>query len=78
MKERRCKTAQCLRDARGFTLVELILTIAILAIVTIPILSYFTDAAKHNARSRQKQNATVLATIWMTRMLYVLRIRTGQ
>lgn len=61
MKERRCKTAQCLRDARGFTLVELILTIAILAIVTIPILSYFTDAAKHNARSRQKQNATVLA-----------------
>ena len=37
------------------------MTIAILAIVTIPILSYFTDAAKHNARSRQKQNASVLA-----------------
>lgn len=49
------------KDDRGFTLVELILTIAILAIVTIPILNYFTDAAKHNARSRQKQNAAIVA-----------------
>ena len=44
MKERRCRATGYWRDQRGFTLVELILTIAILAIVTIPILSYFTDA----------------------------------
>lgn len=61
MKERRYRVADVCRDECGFTLVELILTIAILAIVTMPILNYFTDAAKHNARSRQKQNATVVA-----------------
>lgn len=49
------------QDSRGYTLVELMLTIAILAVITIPILSYFTEAAKHNARSRTKQNATVAA-----------------
>ena len=43
MKERRCRATGYWRDQRGFTLVELILTIAILAIVTIPILSYFTE-----------------------------------
>ena len=61
MKERRCRAVGLCKDQKGFTLIELILTIAILAVVTIPILSYFTDAAKHNARSRQKQNASVVA-----------------
>ncbi len=56
------KTAQRIRrDQRGFTLVELMLTIAILAIVTMPILNYFTDSAKKNADSRMRQNATVEA-----------------
>lgn len=49
------------QDSRGFTLVELMLTIAILAVISIPLISYFTDAAKHNAQSRLKQNATVAA-----------------
>lgn len=49
------------QDSRGFTLIELMLTIAILAVISIPILSYFTEAAKHNARNRMKQNSTVAA-----------------
>ena len=49
------------QDAKGFTLVELMLTIAILGVITIPLYSYFTDAEKHNAQSRMKQNATVAA-----------------
>lgn len=61
MRVRRHREKGFWQDNQGFTLVELILTIAILAIVTIPILSYFTDAAKHNANSRLKQNASVLA-----------------
>lgn len=61
MRDRGKKERKFWQDARGFTLVELIITIAVLAVVTIPILSYFTDAAKHNANSRMKQNASVLA-----------------
>lgn len=61
MKKRRYRVADVCKDKKGFTLVELILTIAILAVVTMPILNYFTDSAKHNAKSRQKQNATVAA-----------------
>ncbi len=49
------------RDTRGFTLIEVIITIAILAVVTVPLLSYFSDAARHNAESRKKQNAVVEA-----------------
>lgn len=48
-------------DQNGFTLVEMIVTICILAFITVPILSYFSNAAKHNARSRKSQNATVAA-----------------
>lgn len=61
MRDRGKRERKFWQDARGFTLIELIITIAILAVVTIPILSYFTDAAKHNANSRMKQNASVLA-----------------
>jgi prepilin-type N-terminal cleavage/methylation domain-containing protein len=61
MRENDSAVRKRLADNSGFTLVELILTIAILAVVSIPILSYFTDSAKHNAESRKKQNATVEA-----------------
>lgn len=45
----------------GFSLVEVILSMAILAIISIPILKYFTDSTKYNAMMADKQHATVLA-----------------
>lgn len=61
MKKRDSKKRRISLDQNGFTLVEMIVTICILAFITVPILSYFSNAAKHNARSRKSQNATVAA-----------------
>lgn len=45
----------------GFTLIEVILSMAILAIVTIPLLTYFTDSMKYSAKMAVRQKATALA-----------------
>lgn len=46
---------------KGLSLVEILVTIAIIGIVIVPILSSFTLAAKLNKRADRLQNATVLA-----------------
>lgn len=46
---------------QGFSLIEIMFSIAILALITIPLLSYFTMSVKQNARSRQYHGATVAA-----------------
>ncbi|MEG2513688.1 MAG: type II secretion system protein, partial [Acetivibrio sp.] len=46
---------------KGFTLLEVILSMAILAMISIPLLNYFVDAAKYNILARKKQEATLLA-----------------
>ncbi|MBO5484271.1 MAG: prepilin-type N-terminal cleavage/methylation domain-containing protein [Lachnospiraceae bacterium] len=61
MKNQNFTIAKIKNDKNGFTLVELIITIGILAIITMPLLHYFTDAGKKNAESRTRQNATVQA-----------------
>ena len=48
-------------DDRGITLVELIVSIAILAIIVLPFLNSFLMAAKTNAKSKNELNATHLA-----------------
>ena len=48
-------------DDRGITLVELIVSIAILAIIVLPFLNSFVMAAKTNAKSKNELNATHLA-----------------
>lgn len=45
----------------GFSLLEVILAMAILAILSIPLLSYFTQSMKYNAMTADKQHVTNLA-----------------
>lgn len=46
---------------RGFSLIEVIISIAILAIISIPLLSYFTESMAYNSRMAKKQQATMLS-----------------
>ena len=46
---------------QGFSLVEVIIALSILAIVSIPLLSSFAQSAKTNAKAREIMNATNLA-----------------
>lgn len=50
------------RNNKGFTLVELLIAIAILGIIVGPFMKSFVTAAKTNAKAQQIQNATLLAT----------------
>lgn len=45
----------------GFSLLEVVLAMAILAIISIPLLSYFSDSMKYNVKMADKQHATTLA-----------------
>lgn len=45
----------------GFSLLEVILSMAILAIFSIPLMSYFTQSMKYNAKMADKQHASHLA-----------------
>lgn len=45
----------------GFTLVEVILSIAILALISVPLMKYFTDSMRYAASAAEKQGATLLA-----------------
>ena len=55
----------CLHELRqndqGFSLIEVILAVAILALVTLPIINYFTYSGLRAADGRDKQSATVVA-----------------
>lgn len=54
------KNQRALSNA-GFSLLEVILSMAILAILSIPLLSYFTQSMKYNAKMADKQHASNLA-----------------
>jgi len=49
------------RGNKGFSLVEVLVAIAILAIITLPILSSFASAAKINSNARKQENANTLS-----------------
>lgn len=48
------------KNNKGFSLVEVIIAVAVLAAVTVPIMSMFTTVAKMNARAKTLQRATDL------------------
>ena len=54
------KNQRALSNA-GFSLLEVILSMAILAILSVPLLSYFTQSMKYNAKMADKQHASNLA-----------------
>lgn len=45
----------------GFSLVEVIVSMAILALITIPLLNYFSDSLRRSIMTARRQNATLLA-----------------
>ncbi len=50
-----------LKEDDGFSLIEVILAVAILALVTVPIINYFTYSALRTVDGRDKQTATIAA-----------------
>ncbi|MBQ6133694.1 MAG: prepilin-type N-terminal cleavage/methylation domain-containing protein [Lachnospiraceae bacterium] len=58
----RRKRVQASRDNRGFTLLELIIAMAIFAVITIPIMNMFSKSAELNGKARKVQNTNDAAS----------------
>ncbi|WZL71460.1 type II secretion system protein [Clostridiaceae bacterium 35-E11] len=54
-----------LKNEKGLTLIELIVTIAILGTITLPITTVFLNGAKTNQKAREQLTATMLAQKYM-------------
>lgn len=52
---------KCLKDDSGFSLVEVVLAMAILALVALPIINYFTYSSVRTIEGRDRQSATTAA-----------------
>lgn len=62
MKKEKVKKKEVrLNRNAGFSLVEVIIAMAILAIISIPLMKYFTDSMQYSARMERQQRATILA-----------------
>lgn len=46
---------------KGFTLVEVLLSMTILALISIPLMKYFADSLRYSSITEQRQKATLLA-----------------
>ena len=49
------------RKNSGFTLVEVLIAVAILAVISIPVLQSFVSVAQVNSKSRRRRTATTIA-----------------
>lgn len=59
-RTKKLNNTNCLGNG-GFSLVEVIISIVILVLITIPLLNYFSDSLRHSASMAKQQNATLLA-----------------
>ena len=48
-------------DNAGFSLLEVILAMAVLALISIPLMNYFTESMRYSVKMRTKQEATIFA-----------------
>ena len=49
-------------NSKGFSLIEVLIAVAILAIVTLPILKAFSTSAMVNRNARRQENANTAAS----------------
>ncbi len=59
MKKYQVNKKKC--DNAGFSLLEVILSMAILTLISIPLLSYFSESLRYSALMEEEQKATILA-----------------
>lgn len=55
------KAVKFQNDNKGISLVEVIVSMVILLIITVPLLSYFISSASYNSKTKSKQTAITLA-----------------
>lgn len=60
-----------LHKSRGFTLIELIISVAIVTAVLIPIAGAFANAARENGKAKRRHNATLVAQNVMEKYKYM-------
>jgi prepilin-type N-terminal cleavage/methylation domain-containing protein len=52
---------KCFCENKGFTLIEVVLSIAILALISVPLMKYFADSMGYAVQTAEKQCATLVA-----------------
>ncbi len=63
-----CYLRKMLKNDGGFSLIEVVLAVAILALVSLPILNYYTYSSLKTVDGREKQTATLMAEEIMEEM----------
>lgn len=58
----------CMKDQKGFSLVEVMLSMVILAMLSLPLMTFFANSAKNGTTAAQMQSTTLLADSILEKM----------